>query len=97
MVAGGDLVTQELGEILGIGEVVGVIIALVVLLVTLGSLIAAGMPIVTAIVAVGVSMAALFSFSHVVELNSTAPVLAVMLGLGCFGKFAPVQPAGVCC
>lgn len=81
IVAGGDLVNQELGEILGIGEVVGVIIALVVLLVTLGSLIAAGMPLVTAIVAVGVSMAALFSLSHVVELNTTAPVLAVMLGL----------------
>lgn len=79
--AGGDLVTQRLGEILGIGEIVGVVIALVVLLMTLGSLIAAGMPIVTAIVAVGVSMAGLFSLSHMIELSSTAPVLSVMLGL----------------
>ncbi len=81
VVAGGDLVSKQLGEILGVGEVAGVVIALVVLLITLGSLIAAGMPIVTAIVAVGVSMAGLFSLSHVVSLNSTAPVLAVMLGL----------------
>lgn len=79
--AGGDLVSKELGEILGVGEVAGVVLALVVLLITLGSLIAAGMPLVTAIVAVGVSMTALFSLSHVVSLNSTAPVLAVMLGL----------------
>lgn len=79
--AGGDLVDRMPGEILGIGEVVGVVIALFVLLITLGSLVAAGMPIITALVAVGVSMAGLFSFSQIVDLNSTAPVLAVMLGL----------------
>lgn len=79
--AGGDLVSKELGEILGVGEMLGLIIAMVVLLITLGSLIAAGMPIVTAIVSVGVSMAGLFSLSHVIELSNTAPVLSVMLGL----------------
>lgn len=79
--AGGDLVTRQLGEILGVGEIAGLVVAMIVLLVTLGSLIAAGMPIVTAIVAVGVSMAGLFSLSHIVELSSTAPVLSVMLGL----------------
>ena len=81
IVAGGDLVNNKPGEILGVGEIAGVVLALVVLLVTLGSLIAAGMPIVTALVAVGVSMTALFSLSHVISLDTTAPVLAVMLGL----------------
>ena len=81
VVAGGDLVKQELGEILGIAEIAGLLIALVVLLVTLGSLIAAGMPLVTAIVAVGVSMLGLFSLSQTIDLSNTAPVLAVMLGL----------------
>lgn len=79
--AGGDLVKQELGEILGIGEIAGLVIALVVLLVTLGSLIAAGMPLVTALIAVGVSMLGLFSLSQAIDLSTTAPVLAVMLGL----------------
>lgn len=79
--AGGDLVKQELGEILGVGEITGVVLALVVLLVTLGSLIAAGMPLVTALIAVGVSMLGLFSLSQTIELTNTAPVLAVMLGL----------------
>jgi len=79
--AGGDLVKQELGEILGIGEITGVLIALIVLLVTLGSLVAAGMPLVTALIAVGVSMLGLFSLSQTIELTNTAPVLAVMLGL----------------
>ena len=79
--AGGDLVKQSVGEILGIGEIAGVVVALIVLLMTLGSLVAAGMPIVTALVAVGVSMAGLFALSTTIELSNTAPVLAVMLGL----------------
>jgi RND superfamily putative drug exporter len=77
----GDLVTKTPGEILGIGEVAGVLIALVVLLITLGSLIAAGMPITTALVAIAVSMAGLFSLSKAISINATTPVLAVMLGL----------------
>ena len=81
IVAGGDLVQTELGQILGVGEVVGVLIALVVLTVTLGSLVAAGMPIIIAIVTVGVSMAGLFTLSNVIEITTTAPVLAIMLGL----------------
>ena len=79
--AGGDLVSKQVGEILGVGEIAGVVIAMIVLLITLGSLIAAGMPIVTALVAVGVSIAGLFALSGVIDLTSTAPVLAVMLGL----------------
>lgn len=78
---GGDLVDQAPGEILGIGEIAGVLIALLVLVMTLGSLIAAGMPIATAIIAVGVSTAALFSMGHLIEIGTTTPVLGVMLGL----------------
>ena len=78
---GGALINNNPGEILGVGEIGGVLIALVVLAMTLGSLIAAGMPIITALASVGVSMAGLFSLSRVFEINSTTPVLAVMLGL----------------
>ena len=79
--AGGDVISKVPAEILGIGEVGGVVLALVVLVMTLGSLVAAGMPIVTALVAIGVSMAGLFSLSEVIEIGATTPVLAVMLGL----------------
>lgn len=78
---GGDLIRKVPDEILGIGEVAGVLIALMVLVITLGSLIAAGMPIVTALVAVGASAAGLFSLSQVIEVNSATPALAIMLGL----------------
>lgn len=78
---GGDLISRSPDEILGIGEVAGVAIALLVLILTLGSLIAAGMPILTALLGIGVSMAALFSMGQLFSINSTTPALAVMLGL----------------
>lgn len=78
---GGDLIRQIPEEILGVGEIVGVGVALMVLLITLGSLIAAGMPIITALVTVGASAAGLFSLSKIIEINSTTPALAIMLGL----------------
>ncbi len=77
----GDLVSRVPGEIIGPGEVVGVLIALMVLVITFGSLVAAGMPLISALIAVGVSMAGLFSLSQVITINTTTPVLAVMLGL----------------
>ncbi len=79
--SGGGLVSETPGEIIGVGEIAGVAVALLVLIITLGSLIAGGMPIISALVAVGVSMAGLFSLSQVFDINSTTPVLAVMLGL----------------
>lgn len=78
---GGDLISSTPGEIVGVGEIFGVVIALLVLVMTLGSLISGGMPILSAVVAVGVSMAGLFALSNLFEINSTTPVLAVMLGL----------------
>jgi RND superfamily putative drug exporter len=78
---GGDLISATPGDIIGTGEILGVAVALMVLVITLGSLIAGGMPILSAIIAVGVSIAGLFALSKVIDINSTTPVLAVMLGL----------------
>ena len=50
-------------------------------MVTFGSLVAAGMTMLTALIGVGAGMAGLFALSGVVELTSTAPMLALMLGL----------------
>lgn len=78
---GGDLIRKVPDEIIGVGEIAGVLIALVVLFITLGSLIAAGMPIITALMAVGISATGLFSLSEVIDINTATPALAVMLGL----------------
>jgi len=65
----------------GVAEVVGVAIAAVVLLVTFGSLAAAGLPLLTAIIGVGVSMAVILTLSDALGLSTTTGTLAMMLGL----------------
>ncbi|WP_024356204.1 MMPL family transporter [Leucobacter chironomi] len=62
-------------------EAIGVAIAFVVLILTLGSLIAAGMPLLIAILGVAVSIAGLFLVTAFADLTSTTPMLALMLGL----------------
>jgi len=65
----------------GSTEVIGVLIGAVVLAITFGSLVAAGLPLLTAIIGVVVGLTGLFTVSHWVQLSSTAPILALMLGL----------------
>ncbi|MFJ8927597.1 MMPL family transporter [Streptomyces sp. NPDC102364] len=65
----------------GIGEVAGVLVAALVLLITFGSLAAAGVPLLTAILGVGVSMAAIMALGSALGLSSSTGTLATMLGL----------------
>ncbi|MEU8175490.1 MMPL family transporter [Microbispora hainanensis] len=65
----------------GGSEGIGVVIAAVVLIVTFGSLVAAGMTLLNALIGVGAGMGGLFALSGLVELTSVTPVLALMLGL----------------
>ncbi|MBT8228550.1 MAG: MMPL family transporter [Dactylosporangium sp.] len=62
-------------------ETAGLLIALVVLVITFGSLLAAGFPLLTAMIGVGIGLVSLMVISNVVSLSSTAPTLALMLGL----------------
>ncbi|MEU6643880.1 MMPL family transporter [Saccharomonospora sp. NPDC046836] len=62
-------------------EAIGVAIAAVVLVITFGSLIAAGLPLLTALIGVGVGMAGITMASGFLELNANTPVLALMIGL----------------
>ncbi|GAB2478324.1 MMPL family transporter [Luteococcus sediminum] len=66
---------------MSITEVLGVLIALVVLFVTLGSLLAAGLPLVTAVIGVALSLFLLTISAGLAKVSSTTPMLAVMLGL----------------
>lgn len=65
----------------GAAEVIGMAIAAVVLLVTFGSLAAAGLPLLTAVVGVGVSMATILVLAEALGLSTTTGTLAMMLGL----------------
>ncbi|WP_019819362.1 MMPL family transporter [Saccharomonospora saliphila] len=76
---GGDALTTipETGST----EVIGVLVAAVVLLITFGSLVAAGLPLITALIGVGISVSAITALTGVLELDSTTPILATMIGL----------------
>ncbi len=62
-------------------EAIGVLVAFIVLLLTLGSLLAAGMPLIIALIGVGISVAGIFFSTVFMEMTSTTPMLALMLGL----------------
>ncbi|MFI6071773.1 MMPL family transporter [Actinoplanes sp. NPDC051343] len=60
---------------------IGLLIGFVVLLITFGSLSAAGLPLLTAALGLGVSLEALHALTAVTPVNSVAPTLAILLGL----------------
>ena len=62
-------------------ELIGMGVAYLVLAITFGSLIAAGIPLVTAALGVGLSASAITIVAALAPVSSTAPVLATMLGL----------------
>ncbi|MFW7414325.1 MMPL family transporter [Demequina sp. SO4-18] len=74
-------IATSVDGILGIGEVVGVMLALIVLLVMMRTWLPAIQPIITSIIGVGVGVATALSFSDVTEMSSVTPVLGVMLAL----------------
>ncbi|MDQ0596813.1 RND superfamily putative drug exporter [Streptomyces canus] len=78
--AGGTALATQPGAG-GASEAIGIALAAVVLLITFGSLAAAGLPLLTAIVGVGVSMAAIMALGSVFGLSMTTGTLATMLGL----------------
>ncbi|MCP2324064.1 RND superfamily putative drug exporter [Hamadaea flava] len=65
----------------GIVEVLGIVIAAVVLVVTLGSLIAAGLPLLTALTGIGVGISGIALAARWFDINSNSLILALMLGL----------------
>ncbi len=76
---GGDAVQAETEA--PTGEALGVVVALVVLTLTFGSLLAAGMPLLTALLGVGIGMLSITTLTGFVHLSSTTPALGTMLGL----------------
>lgn len=65
----------------GAAEAIGVLVAGIVLVVMLGTFVAAGLPLINALLGVGVAAAGAMAFSGVVEMTSVTPVLGAMLGL----------------
>ena len=79
---GGEAVegTEQSG--FGLSTAVGLMAAIVVLLMTFGSLIAMGLPIVTALFGLGTGLGVIALFTHVVDTPDFSSELAAMIGLG---------------
>ncbi|MFJ8393561.1 MMPL family transporter [Streptomyces sp. NPDC094144] len=65
----------------GATEVIGIALAAVVLVITFGSLIAAGLPLLTALIGVGIGVSTITALANVLDLGSTTSTLAMMIGL----------------
>lgn len=62
-------------------EVFGMVISAFVLLITFGSLVAAGLPLLTAIIGVGIGISSITALSATLGLSSNTSTLAMMIGL----------------
>ena len=65
----------------GSSELIGIAVAAVVLFLTFGALVSAGMPILTALVGVGMGEIAILIASGITTIGTTTPILATMIGL----------------
>ena len=72
----------QMAEIGGTAELVGIVIAALVLIITFGSFVAAGLPLITAIVGVGTGIMLIMAATALTDtINSMTPTLASMIGL----------------
>lgn len=76
----GNVAFSEL-EIGGVSEAIGVIIAFLILAITFTSFLAAGMPILTAAIGLGIGIMTILMGTHFLDIPSFSLSLAAMLGL----------------
>ncbi|WP_333618824.1 MMPL family transporter [Dietzia sp.] len=77
--AGNAFQTQEMS---GSAEIIGIIVAALVLIITFGSFVAAGMPLLTGVTGVGIGIAGVTAATAFTDtINSMTPTLASMIGL----------------
>ena len=79
---GGDLFFsfEETGA--GLGEVMGLIVAMIVLLVAFGSIIAMGLPIGLALFGLALGISSMSLVDYLIEIPAWAPQMASMVGIG---------------
>src|SRR5579862_6922084 len=80
--AGGQVIENAEGFSIGPATAVGVVAALIILLITFGSLAAAGMPLITAGLGLITGVALIELATHVTNMSNVSPDLALMIGLG---------------
>lgn len=79
---GGAPVEQVVSAAPGSSEMIGLAAAVVVMLLAFGSVVAMGLPILTALVGVGMGFGILVALSHLITVPTFGPDMMIMIGLG---------------
>ena len=79
---GGDLFSSFQEPETGIGEMIGLVAAVIILLVAFGSVIAMGLPIGMALFGLALGISSMSLINYLVDIPSWAPQMASMIGLG---------------
>ncbi|WLQ05283.1 MMPL family transporter [Arthrobacter oryzae] len=74
-------ISEDISELFGTAEIIGIAVAALVLVIMLGTLVAAGLPLLMAVVGVAVGVGGTFALSGTMDMSSVSPMLALMLGL----------------
>jgi RND superfamily putative drug exporter len=79
---GGAVVAAAVQKPPGASEGIGVIAAIIILLIAFGSVLAMGLPIVTALFGIGIGISIVSLLGHLLDVPSFAPQVATMIGIG---------------
>lgn len=71
----------NVNQVGGIGEVIGLAVAAAVLVIMIGTLVGAGLPLLNALLGVAIGATVALAFSSVADMLTVTPMLGVMLGL----------------
>jgi len=63
-------------------EVIGIVAAIIILLIAFGSVVAMGLPLVSAILGLGIGLSSTLIVANWLEISTIGPTIATMLGLG---------------
>ncbi|MFN8190560.1 MAG: MMPL family transporter [Nocardioidaceae bacterium] len=78
----GDVPESAAAPMTGHGELIGIVAALVILVLTLGSVIGAGLPVAVALTGLGVGSGGVALLAGAMDVSTAAPTVATMVGLG---------------
>jgi RND superfamily putative drug exporter len=79
---GGPVIQFSEFEEPGGAEMIGLVAAMIILLITFGSVLAMGLPILSALFGIGIGLSLVFLFANIVNVPDFTPQLAAMIGIG---------------
>ena len=78
----GDVPESAAAPMSGHGELIGIVAALVILVLTLGSVVGAGLPLAVALTGLGIGSGGIALLAGAMDVSTAAPTVATMVGLG---------------